>query len=116
MMRGRFVAMLVIVVVGAWFVPRAITEAQTLPTVTVTSARDGVYEFRPAPNSPPCSAVGDFVASTPAQFILTRTGDTAATLTVDVAWSGSATTGTVVTPTSIQFAAGSSTATVTPSF
>jgi len=90
--------------------------AQTLPTVAVTSTKDGIYTFQVSPNSPPCSFAGDYIVSTPAQFILTRTGDTTSTLTVDIAWSGTATIGNSVTPTSIEFAAGSATATVTPSF
>jgi hypothetical protein len=115
-MQLRVVAALAIVVVGAWVVPSGVIGAQTLPTVTVTSTTNGTYTFQSSPNGQPCSLAGDYVASTPAQFILTRKGDTTATLTIDIAWSGTATTGNVVTPTSVEFAAGSATATVTPSF
>jgi hypothetical protein len=90
--------------------------AQTLPTVAVTSTTNGHYDF--SPNSQPCSPGGElgYIVSTSAQFILTRTGDTTSMLTVDIAWSGTATEGTVVAPTSVEFAAGSATATVTPTF
>jgi hypothetical protein len=56
------------------------------------------------------------VEVTPAQFVLTRTGDTTGALTVSLAWTGDATNGTVVSPTSVEFAPGSETATVTAVF
>ena len=51
-----------------------------------------------------------------AQFALTRTGDRTKALTVVVAWSGDATKGTVVSPTSVEFAPLAATLTVTPTF
>ncbi|MGZ4193024.1 MAG: hypothetical protein ACXVRW_11275, partial [Solirubrobacteraceae bacterium] len=115
-MRVRFVATLAIVVMGSWVASVGVIGAQTLPAVAVTSATSGAFTFESAPGAPPCSFLGNYIVSTPAQFLLTRTGDITATLTVDIAWSGSATEGTVVAPTSIEFAAGSATATVTPTF
>ena len=56
------------------------------------------------------------VISTPAEFTLTRTGDTTDGLTVSISWSGDLSLGTTISPTSVAFAPGSSTAIVTPMF
>ena len=81
--------------------------AQEAVSVTVAATRPGVVSLGcgPAP-----------VISTPAEFTLTRTGDNADALTVSIAWSGPLSNGTTITPTSVDFAPGSSTTTVTPTF
>jgi hypothetical protein len=104
-MRGRIAASIfMFVVLGALALPGAAT-AQTLPTVTVTDATGGVTTI-PCPPAEP--------TITHSQFSLTRSGDTTTALEVTIAWSDNQIEG--VQPTSVDFAPGSATATVTPEF
>jgi hypothetical protein len=103
-MRIRVVASFVIVMLSAWTLCVGTTGAQILPSVTVAVTRDGGAVFG-------CTADSSVVI--PPQFLLTRTGDTTAGLTVALAWTGPATTDIVFSPPSVQFLPGVVTATVT---
>ena len=107
-MRIRVVTALVIVAVSAWVLPAGTTDAQTLPSVTVAATQQGGVSYGCPPGSPPVES--------PPQFALIRSGDATAGLTVAVAWSGGATTGAVVSPTSVEFAPRVASVTVTPTF
>jgi hypothetical protein len=96
------------IALSVWALSIGTTAAQEAVSVTVAVARQGVIRFGCQPPSPE--------VSTPAEFALTRTGDVTDSLTVSIAWSGDITLGTTVSPTSVTFAAGSSTAVVTPMF
>jgi hypothetical protein len=83
--------------------------AQESVLVTVVNTDSGAIDAG-------CGSEGPIV-SDDAVFVITRTGDTTGTLTVSVAWSGTLIEGgTTVLPTSVHFAAGSETVTVSPVF
>jgi hypothetical protein len=82
------------------------TSAQLLVEVSITGATEGLEVHS-------CTAA---TTLDPPTFELTRTGDTTGTLDVDISWSGTMATETAVSPTVAEFAAGSATTTVTPSF
>jgi hypothetical protein len=92
---------------GVWALYSGTTAAQELVSVTVAATQPGVISLGCGPSP---------VVSTPAEFTLTRTGDVTDGLTVAISWSGGLSAGTTISPTSVAFAPGSSTATVTPVF
>jgi hypothetical protein len=82
---------------------------QAVASVTVAATQQGTIAVAG------CSM--DFVPSvvSPPTFVLTRTGDASAPLTVSLGWSDAG-SGVTVSPTSATFPAGSSTVTVTGTF
>lgn len=82
--------------------------AQQSVSVSVAATQSGVVTEGCLPGAP--------LVTTPAVFTLTRIGDVSDGLTVSIAWSGDLSLGTTVSPTTVAFAPGSSTATVTPMF
>ena len=108
-MRTRRIAVVAAFACGTWALCAGATEAQQLPTVTVTSTREGTIGIDHA-----CGGVS--VGLTPPEIVLTRTGDLTGDLTVSIAWSGDIALATAVSPTSVTFAPGSSTTTVMPLF
>jgi hypothetical protein len=95
------------VLLGVWVLSSGTSSAQQLASVTVAATQPGVISLGCGPSP---------VVSTPAEFTLTRTGDVTDGLTVSISWSGGLSAGTTISPTSVTFAPGSSTATVTPEF
>jgi hypothetical protein len=81
--------------------------AKEAVSVTATATRSGVVALG-------CGPVP--VISTPAEFILSRTGDNTDGLTVTIAWSGALSKGESIEPTSVGFAPGESMASVMPIF
>jgi hypothetical protein len=82
--------------------------AQESVSVTVLASRSGTITFG--------CASGARGVTTAAVFTLTRGGDVTDGLTVSIAWGGDLSLGTTISPTSVTFTLGSSTATVTPVF
>jgi hypothetical protein len=95
------------VLLGVCALSTGTTAAQELVSVTVAATQPGIISLGCGPSP---------VISTPAEFTLTRTGDVTDGLTVSISWSGDLSLGTTISPTSVAFTPGSSTATVTPMF
>jgi hypothetical protein len=105
-MRIRF-ALAVAIAFGTWGLYTGTTGAQQLVSVTVAATRPGIISLGCGPSP---------VISTPAKFTLTRSGNVTDGLTVSISWSGDLSLGSTISPTTVAFAPGSSTATVTPMF
>jgi hypothetical protein len=82
--------------------------AQQAVSVTVTASRAGTVSEGCPPQSP--------TLSVSPQFVLTRTGDVTDGLAVSVSWSGELASRIAVSPDVVEFAAGSTTATITTGF